>query len=88
MRPTEPGARQGMYRRATAVTHERHASVLVIHFIMRVSPCLSLNMSQRLSHSAHAGAQHGVGAGSGLNEAAGCTAVPEWTLGGCRGALT
>jgi hypothetical protein len=26
-----------MYRRATAATHERHASVLAIHFTLRVS---------------------------------------------------
>jgi hypothetical protein len=37
MRPTELGARQGRYRRATAATHERHASALAIHFTLRVS---------------------------------------------------
>jgi hypothetical protein len=37
MQPTELGAQQGMYRRATAATHERHASVLAIHFTLRVS---------------------------------------------------
>jgi hypothetical protein len=26
-----------MYRRATAATHERHVSVLAIHFTLRVS---------------------------------------------------
>jgi len=37
MRPMKLGARQGMYRRAMAATHERHASVLAIHFTLRVS---------------------------------------------------
>jgi hypothetical protein len=69
MRPIELGARRGMYRGAMAATHERHASVLAIHFTLRVS-------NESLFHQTEKADKKGIK----RDVVRGAWTLPEWPL--------
>jgi hypothetical protein len=69
IRPIELGARWGMYRRAMAATHERHASVLAIHFTLRVS-------NESLFHQTEKADKKGIK----RDVVRGAWTLPEWPL--------